>query len=491
MKIMLYDSQSRQKQEFASVVSNEVRIYVCGPTVYDDAHLGHARSSIAFDLWRRVFVANGYKVTYAKNFTDIDDKIINKMQQTNQTLEELTHHYIEAYLYDMDKLGVLRADIEPRATQNLDVIKQMIEDLVNKGYAYLGHNGDVYLQVQKDSKYGELSHHNIENTQSRIQNADDKLESRDFALWKGYKGQGDVSFESSFGAGRPGWHIECSAMIESHLAYKDKDFAIDIHAGGSDLLFPHHENEASQTRCATNRELAKYWLHNGFVNINGEKMSKSLGNSFFIKDALKVYDGEILRNYLLGVHYRGVLDFNEQDLLASKKRLDKLYRLKKRLKISQSTTQAIQSLLDSTHSLESSAFQGIAKNASNEFITHFLQALNDDLNISKALSVLEEMMNEANEHIDTSPKDSAFMEVIAHNIAFVALILGIGGMSANAYFQLGVSEENKKTIQNLIAQRLQAKQEKDYAKADCLRDELKAMGIEIMDTPQGTMWEKV
>lgn len=491
MKILLYDSQSRQKREFISIMPNEVRIYVCGPTVYDDAHLGHARSAIAFDLWRRVFIANGYKVIYAKNFTDIDDKIINKMRQTNQTLEELTNHYIEAYLNDMDKLGVLRADIEPRATQNLESIKAMIQDLVSKGYAYLGQNGDVYLQVQKDSKYGELSHHNIENTQSRIQNADDKLESRDFALWKGYKGQGDVSFESSFGAGRPGWHIECSAMIESHLAYKDKDFAIDIHAGGSDLLFPHHENEASQTRCATNRELAKYWSHNGFVNINGEKMSKSLGNSFFIKDALKVYDGEILRNYLLGVHYRGVLDFNEEDLLASKKRLDKLYRLKKRLKVSQSTQEIIATPLDSKTHLESSAFQRIAKNADSAFIANFLQSLSDDLNISKALSVLEEMLNSANEHLDTSPKDSVFMELVAHNLAFVALILGIGGKSASEYFQLGVSKEDKQTIESLIAQRLQAKQEKNYAKADCLREELKAMGIEIMDTHQGTVWEKV
>ena len=487
MKILLYDSQSRQKCEFVSIAPNEVRIYVCGPTVYDDAHLGHARSSIAFDLWRRVFLANGYQVMYAKNFTDIDDKIINKMHQTNQTLEELTNHYIEAYLNDMDRLGVLRGDIEPRATQNLASIQTMIEELLKRGYAYLGQNGDVYLQVQKDSQYGELSHHNVENTQSRIQNADDKLESRDFALWKGYKGQGDVSFESSFGAGRPGWHIECSAMIESHLAYKDKDFAIDIHAGGSDLLFPHHENEASQTRCATDRELAKYWLH---VNINGEKMSKSLGNSFFIKDALKVYDGEILRNYLLGVHYRGVLDFNEEDLLSSKKRLDKLYRLKKRLKISQSTQEVITSL-DSQQTLESSVFERIAKHANNEFVTNFLQSLNDDLNISKALSVLEEMLNGANEYIDKSPKDSAFMEVIAYNIAFITLTLGIGGKDASEYFQLGVSKEEKQKIQTLIAQRLQAKQEKNYAKADSLRDELKAMGIEIMDSPQGTIWEKV
>lgn len=490
MKILLYDSQSRQKREFVSITPNEVRIYVCGPTVYDDAHLGHARSSIAFDLWRRVFLANGYQVMYAKNFTDIDDKIINKMHQTNQTLEELTNHYIEAYLSDMDRLGVLRGDIEPRATQNLVSIQAMIDELLKRGYAYLGQNGDVYLQVQKDSKYGKLSHHNVENTQSRIQNADDKLESRDFALWKGYKGQGDVSFESSFGAGRPGWHIECSAMIESHLAYKDKDFAIDIHAGGSDLLFPHHENEASQTRCATDRELAKYWLHNGFVNINGEKMSKSLGNSFFIKDALKVYDGEILRNYLLGVHYRGVLDFNEEDLLSSKKRLDKLYRLKKRLKISQSTQEAITSL-DSQQTLESSVFGRIAKHANNEFITNFLQSLNDDLNISKALSVLEEMLNNANEYIDKFPKDSAFMEVVAYNIAFIALTLGIGGKDASEYFQLGVNKEEKQKIQTLIAQRLQAKQEKNYAKADSLRDELKAMGIEIMDSPQGTIWEKV
>ena len=330
--ITLFDSIKKQKLHFEPISPKQVRIYVCGPTVYDDAHLGHARSSIAFDLWRRLFLFLDFEVIFAKNFTDIDDKIIKKSLQNGISVAEVSERYIELYLNDMHTLGILRPDLEPKATSNLPQMHEMIEHLLQKGYAYMGENNDVYLSITKDKAYGSLSQRTAhEQNQSRITNANDKQEESDFALWKGYKGENDIAYDSPFGKGRPGWHIECSAMIEKHLAYKEQDFAIDIHAGGADLLFPHHENEASQTRCATGRELAKYWLHNGFVNINGEKMSKSLGNSFFIKDALKIYDGEILRNYLLGVHYRLALNFNEEDLLQSKKRLDKIYRLKKRI----------------------------------------------------------------------------------------------------------------------------------------------------------------
>lgn len=495
MGIKLYDSAKKQKCDFISIKDKQVRFYVCGPTVYDHAHLGHARSSIAFDLWRRVLIANGYEVRFAKNFTDIDDKIIKKIQDSHTLdttednvyarLESLTTHYIDSYLHDMGALGVLRPDIEPKATQSLQSIISMIESLLQKGYAYKGEHNDVYLSIAADSRYGTLSKHNQDHTKSRIESANDKLESKDFALWKGYKGAGDIGYESALGKGRPGWHIECSAMIDEHLAYDEGEYAIDIHAGGADLLFPHHENEASQTRCATQKELAKYWLHNGFVNINGEKMSKSLGNSFFIRDALKVYHGEILRNYLLGTHYRLVLDFNEEDLLVSKKRLDKLYRLKKRLKPSLLCALEIQD----ANEIHTYWAQYVGK-ANAHFVDECLHALNDDLNISKTLSVIEEMISTANEHLDKNPKDTIFMQETAHNLAIIEMLLGIGTLDSTTYFQLGVDESTKAHIESLIAQRLEAKAQKDFVHADSIREDLRAMGIEIMDTPQGTMWEK-
>ncbi|RDU59368.1 cysteine--tRNA ligase [Helicobacter marmotae] len=486
--ITLFDSAKKQKLPFVPLVENKVRLYVCGPTVYDDAHLGHARSSIAFDLWRRLFLFLDFEVLFVKNFTDIDDKIIKKSLQSGINVKELSEKYINLYLQDMDALLVLRADIEPKATDNLPQICQMIESLLQKGYAYKGENSDIYLSIHKDTRYGALSHRSEDTqNQSRIQNAQDKLESNDFALWKGYKGAQDIAYESTFGKGRPGWHIECSAMIEEHLAYKDKPYAIDIHAGGADLLFPHHENEASQTRCATGRELAKYWLHNGFVNINGEKMSKSLGNSFFIKDALQSYDGEILRNYLLGVHYRLALNFNEEDLLQSKKRLDKIYRLKKRILPSND-------MPDSTAHNDLTylnMLKNIAKNAQQDFKNELLLALSDDYNISKALSIIEDMLARSNEILDKNPKDKAQKQTIRANLACVEYLLGLGGKEAQSYFQLGLSQEKKQYIQAQILKRIEAKKAKDYALADSIRDSLKQEGIEIMDTPSGTTWEKI
>ncbi len=486
--ITLFDSAKKQKVSFEPICENQVRLYVCGPTVYDDAHLGHARSSIAFDLWRRLFIFLGFEVIFVKNFTDIDDKIIKKSLQSGMSVNELSQKYIHSYLKDMEALGVLRADIEPKATENLPQICEMIESLLAKGYAYTGEHNDVYLSIHKDSLYGSLSHRSEDShNQSRIQNAQDKLEINDFALWKGYKGEDDIAYESTLGNGRPGWHIECSAMVERYLAYKDKPYAIDIHAGGADLLFPHHENEASQTRCATGREIAKYWLHNGFVNINGEKMSKSLGNSFFIKDALKTYDGEILRNYLVGVHYRLALNFNEEDLLQSKKRLDKIYRLKKRIESAHPNTEG-----NHTEDLSHlSRLKTITKDADKAFLHSLIGALSDDYNISKALSIIEDMLSHSNEMLDKNPKDKAQKQIIRANLACVEFLLGLGGKVAQSYFQLGLDEATKAHIESQIAKRLEAKKAKDYALADTIRDELKNQGIEIMDTPSGCIWEKV
>ena len=490
--ITLFDSIKKQKLHFEPILPKQVRIYVCGPTVYDDAHLGHARSSIAFDLWRRLFLFLDFEVIFAKNFTDIDDKIIKKSLQNGISVAEVSERYIELYLNDMHTLGILRPDLEPKATSNLPQMHEMIEHLLQKGYAYMGENNDVYLSITKDKAYGSLSQRTThEQNQSRITNTNDKQEESDFALWKGYKGENDIAYDSPFGKGRPGWHIECSAMIEKHLAYKEQDFAIDIHAGGADLLFPHHENEASQTRCATGRELAKYWLHNGFVNINGEKMSKSLGNSFFIKDALKIYDGEILRNYLLGVHYRLALNFNEEDLLQSKKRLDKIYRLKKRILDSIPHKQSpnpseLPQQLESLNNLKAHA-----KNAQDSFIQPLLEALSDDYNISKALSIIEEMLSLSNEYLDKNPKDKAYKLAISGNLACIEYLLGLGGKDPIAYFQLGLTEQEKQDIESKLKLRTEAKAQKNYALADSIRNELHNQGIEIMDTPQGSTWEKV
>ena len=469
----IFNTLSRTKEEFIPLEEGKVKMYVCGPTVYDDSHLGHARSAIVFDLWRKLLRECGYQVIFAKNFTDIDDKIINKSSQTGLSVEEITQTYTQKYLDEMESLGVERADIEPKATQSLPSICAMIQTLLDKGFAYQTPNGDIYLSVDKDTDYGSLSGRIAdEESKSRIQNSEQKHDAKDFALWKSYKGVGDVGYDSPFGKGRPGWHIECSAMIQEHLATEGK-YAIDIHGGGADLLFPHHENEVCQTRCAQGQNLAKYWIHNGFVTINGEKMAKSLGNSFFIKDALANYDGEILRFYLLSTHYRAGLNFSEEDLLTSKKRLDRIYRLKKRL---------AQTQVKVSQNAES-------QNEKNAFSEAFLEALSDDLNISKALSIVEELIANANEMLDNKQKDK--IPQIAANLALVARILGVGLKDSFEYFKLGVSEARRAEIESLIAKRAEYKKAKDFANADKIREDLRTNGIEIMDTPSGCEWEKI
>ncbi|NPA88025.1 MAG: cysteine--tRNA ligase [Epsilonproteobacteria bacterium] len=464
--MIIYDSHQRKKVPFEPIKKDEVRMYVCGPTVYDDAHLGHARSSISFDLLRRTLEALGYKVTFVKNFTDIDDKIINKMNQTGKSLKEITEYYIDSYLRDMDALNVKRADIEPKATESLDAMFDLIDRLLEKGYAYKLPNGDIYFDTSKDEEYCRLSNKCQEDEVVHRVDTEGKKNPADFALWKACKGEGDVCFDSPYGKGRPGWHIECSAMIKKHIAY-DGEYEIDIHGGGADLFFPHHENEEAQSHCAYGGHLAKYWMHNGFVQINGEKMSKSLGNSFFVKDALKHYPGEVLRFYLMSTHYRAPLNFSEEDLIASKKRLDKLYRLKKRV-------------------------YGVTKKQEDkEFQNALLEAMKDDLNISKALAVVDEFVKEANEALDKNPKDKALKQKIVSNIEFIDKLLGVGGSDAYEYFQAGIDEETKAKINELIEKRSAAKKEKNFELADKIRDELKEMGIMIQDTPNGTVWEKV
>lgn len=465
-KISIFDSVKKEKVVFKPIKNNDVKIYVCGPTVYDDSHLGHARSAIAFDLLHRVLKANKYNVIMTKNFTDIDDKIIKKMHETNRSLEDITSEYINAYKNDMNILNILPNTIEPKATQNIDIMIEMINDLISKDIAYKTSNG-VYFDVSKDKKYGSLSKRaSDENSIARVETNTEKRNSSDFALWK-YEKADDVAYDSPFGKGRPGWHIECSAMINKHLAYKDEEYQIDIHGGGADLLFPHHENEAAQTRCSGNVNLAKYWMHNGFVNIDGEKMSKSLDNSFFLKDILKSYSGEVIRFYLLTAQYRTDFNFNEEDLLSSKKRLDKLYRVKKRV-------------------------YGLGKSLVNEeFKTNLLKALNDDLNSAKAISIIDEYINKANETLDKEAKNKNFKKELVASFEFINEIFGIGNSDAYKYFQFGISQEDILNIESLIEKRNEAKKNKDFETADKIRDDISSLNVSIMDTANGVVWEKL
>ena len=472
--MVIYDSLSKKKLPFKPISEGVARIYACGPTVYDDAHLGHAKSAVSFDLLRRVLQAEGYEVKFARNFTDIDDKILKKMAETGKSLEEITELYTRRYLQDMSALNVADASISPKATENIAAICELISSLLQKGFAYEIVGDGIYFDTRKDRDYLSLSgkKEGAGKNIARVASNDAKHDEKDFVLWK----FDENWFDSPFGKGRPGWHSECVAMILAHLDSGDPQFCIDIHAGGADLLFPHHENEAAQCRCAHHRALSKYWLHNGFVQVNNEKMSKSLGNSFFVRDALKIAPGEALRFYLLSSHYRANFNYSVTDLLASKKRLDKIYRLKKRVR----------------DVLAPSAGQNSAPElpaAEAKFRSEMMEFLSDDLNTSGALAVLDSFVASANEALDRAPKDKALKAQIAANLEFAKQTLGILYEDETEYFRFGVSEQQRAQIEELIKQRAQAKAEKDFASADAIRARLTDMKIEVMDTPSGTVWE--
>ncbi len=472
--MVIYDSLSKKKLPFKPISEGLARIYACGPTVYDDAHLGHAKSAVSFDLLRRVLQAEGYEVKFARNFTDIDDKILKKMAQTGKSLEEITEFYTRRYLQDMSALNVADASISPKATENIAAICELISSLLQKGFAYEIAGDGIYFDTRKDGDYLSLSgkKEGAGKNIARVASNDAKHDEKDFVLWK----FDENWFDSPFGKGRPGWHSECVAMILAHLDSDDPKFCIDIHAGGADLLFPHHENEAAQCRCARHRALSKYWLHNGFVQVNNEKMSKSLGNSFFVKDALKIAPGEALRFYLLSSHYRANFNYSIADLLASKKRLDKIYRLKKRVR--DVLTPAAE---------QNSAPELPATEV--KFRSEMMEFLSDDLNTSGALAVLDSFVASANEALDRAPKDKALKARIAANLEFAKQTLGILYEDETEYFRFGVSAEQRVQIEELIKQRAQAKAEKDFASADAIRARLTDMKIEVMDTPGGTVWE--
>lgn len=462
--MFLYDSVQKTKCKFEPLIEGKVSLYVCGPTVYDDAHLGHAKSALAFDLLRRVLEANGYQVTFARNITDIDDKIINKATELGVAPSQIASRYTDTYTRDMSAIGVRPPTLEPKATESIDAMVTMIQKLLDKKHAYVISNGDIYFDTASDKNYLSLSNRQSSENISRVEKVSEKKNDADFALWKAVHDD-TISFDSPFGPGRPGWHLECSAMIDKYFPSQEMSYAIDIHGGGADLLFPHHENEAAQTRCATNHELARYWMHNGFINVDGEKMSKSLGNSFFLKDALKAYHGEVLRFYLLSTHYRGDFNFNEEDLIASKKRLDRLYRLKKRI------------------------FELTAEVIDTEFKVALLEVLSDDLNVSKAYALIDELISHANDALDANAKDKMYRQKLISSLTFIETVLGFGSQNPYEYFQFGLDEATKAKINDLIEKRSQAKALKDFATSDTIRDELASMKVSIMDTANGTFWE--
>lgn len=457
----LIDSVLKEK---INLDQDSVNIYLCGPTVYDDAHLGHARSSVCFDLLRRVLLALGCRVKFARNYTDIDDKILKKMNESGKDMNEITEFYIASYERDMKALNVLEPDFKPRATHYIKAMLDLIDRLNDKGFVYILEDG-VYFDTSKDESYLSLSHRSKEENISRLDGEIKKRNESDFVLWK----FDEKFYESKFGKGRPGWHTECVAMINS--IFED---TLDIHAGGVDLFFPHHENEAAQCRCAYKKKLAKIWLHNGFVKIDGEKMSKSLNNSFFLKDALKDFMGEVLRFYLLSSHYRAHFNYSLSDLENAKKRLDKFYRLKKRL------------LIGEIKDFESLSDVKINSNIAEQI----LELLSDDLNISKALALLDEFVVNANLELDKQNKNKELKQKIKESLVELARIFGFGFMDENLYFQWGVDEEAKKSIEDQILQRNEAKKNKDFTKADEIRENLLKLGIVLQDTPQGTIWEK-
>ncbi|EAJ2423227.1 cysteine--tRNA ligase [Campylobacter upsaliensis] len=453
--MLLFDSVKKEK--LALKKEGVITMYLCGPTVYDNAHLGHARSSICFDMLRRTLLALGRELCFARNYTDIDDKILKKMQESGENLEQITQKYIVHYERDMKNLRVLEPDLKPKATEYIKQMIELILRLQRQGFTYTLEDG-IYFDTSKDKEYLSLSKRGFMDNQTRLIAQKEKKNESDFVLWKFDEG----FYAAPFGKGRPGWHSECVAMIEA--LFKD---GLDIHAGGVDLFFPHHENEAAQCRCAFNKNLASHWLHNGFVNINGEKMSKSLNNSFFIKDALKEFSGEALRFYLMSVHYRAHFNYSLEDLALCKKRLDKLYRLKKRLDLNK--------------------LEDKPKKCERETSTAILQALQDDLNISKALALLDEFIANANLKLD---ENKALKEGLREDFKELAFIFGVGFEDVILYFQQGFSEEQIAWIETQITKRSEAKKAKDYALADKLRQDLAEFGVVLLDTAQGTIWER-
>jgi cysteinyl-tRNA synthetase len=437
------------------MIPGKIGMYVCGITVYDHCHLGHARSMVSFDVMVRYLRSQGFEVTYVRNITDIDDKIIARANERGITIDELTAHYIQAMNEDAEALNILRPDIEPRATDHLANIIRLIERLLQKGNAYISENEDVCYQVSSFSDYGKLSHKDLEGlvAGSRVEIVKEKRSPLDFVLWKKAK-PNEPSWPSPWGEGRPGWHIECSAMAMQELGEQ-----FDIHGGGLDLQFPHHENEIAQSEAASGKSFANYWLHVGMLQVNNEKMAKSVGNFFTISDVLKDHHPEVIRYFLLSSHYRSPLNYTEENLLNAKKALARFYQ-----------------------SIKDSPDMGQDGELDSHWIAQFKEAMDDDFNTPEALSVLFQLSRQINKNSSAT---------LVKTLKYLAGILGFLHEVPEDFLHSGLDEDDKVTIDELIAERLQARSDKNWARADQIRAELLSQGIELEDGEKGTTWRSV
>jgi len=455
--LSIYNTLSKTKEPFKPLLGNQVRMYVCGMTVYDFCHIGHARVMVAFDVIARWLRHSGYELNYVRNITDIDDKIIRRAQENGESFEALTERMIAAMHEDEARLAVLRPDQEPRATGHIAGMHAMIQTLIDKGFAYAPGNGDVYYRVGKFVGYGKLSRKKIEDLRigARIEVDESKQDPLDFVLWKGAK-PGEPSWESPWGAGRPGWHIECSVMSTCCLGE-----TFDIHGGGPDLVFPHHENEIAQSEAATGKLYAASWMHAGAVRVDGEKMSKSLGNFFTIREVLEKYHPEVVRYLLVSSHYRSPINYSEDSLKEARGALERFYH----------------------------ALKGLpqAEPAGGEaFVERFATAMNDDFNSPEACAVLFDMVREVNRLRDTDLPAAAGL---AARLKELAKVLGVLQLKADAFLQAGAEGKvDAAEVEALIAARLQARADKNWAESDRIRDQLGAMGVVLEDGKGGTTW---
>ncbi len=488
--IRLYNTLTGKKEEFVPVTPGVMHMYACGVTVYDYSHVGHARGAVAFDVIQRYFRRRGYQVKYVRNFTDVDDKIINRAKEEGISPAAVAKKYIDAYQEDMKRLGVDRADVEPLATDHIREMIDVIKRLVEKGLAY-PLNGDVYFRVKNFPEYGKLSKRNLDDMMAgaRVEVDERKEYPLDFALWKASK-PGEPAWDSPWGPGRPGWHIECTAMGFKHLGE-----TFDIHAGGKDLIFPHHENEIAQSEGSSGKRFVNYWLHNGFVNINQEKMSKSLGNFFTIRDILDKYDAEIVRLFLLSTHYRSPIDFSDANLKDARAGLDRFYTMKEGVRnfLAGKKVPAVK-----PEEVIEAADRPLYEKIQN-FGQTFEEAMDDDFNTALAIGILYDLVRDVNKYlaeIDQKNVQAAILLLTAARDAFddVSRTLGIFLREPEEWFQGARLGESKVTlsveqIERYIHERNEARARKDWAEADRIRKVLDEAGVALFDRAGGTVWK--
>ena len=466
--MQIFNTMTRQKEEFVPQKEGEYRIYVCGPTVYNYIHIGNARCFVLFDLLRRYLEYRGNEVVFVQNFTDVDDKMIAKAKAEGCTVPEIAARYIDAYFTDAQGLGVRPATVHPRATENIPEIIEIVQTLIDKGHAYES-NGNVYFAAGSFPHYGCLSHYNLDELEAgaRIDVNDEKRHPFDFALWKAKKEEGEISWPSPWGEGRPGWHIECSAMVRKYLGTD-----IDIHCGGQDLTFPHHENEIAQSECATGAPLARFWLHNGYINVDNRKMSKSAGDCFWVRDAAKKFGYGAIRYFLLASHYRNPVNFSESILEQSAAALERLRNCRENLAFR---------LANAGDAPEAPALTAQAARIL-ERRDDLIAEMDDDFNTANAIAVLFEITRDINTLLQNESVSAAVLQTL---LGFYDELLGLFGFLPSEQSSDGDAE-----IEALVAERAQAKKEKNYKKADEIRARLGEMGVTLEDTPQGTKWKK-